>query len=234
MGAEIAPMPAQPILKIAVPLPLYRLLDYLAPPDEPLASLQPGCRVEVRVANRRRIGIIWDIAQQSAIAPEKLRPVDRLLDNKPLFSDSDRRLLGWCASYYHHPLGEVVHIALPSRLRQGLEPATGRIAAWRLLDREIDLARFRRAPLQKQVVGRLLADLGRRAQVLCVTHLPQVAAQGQHHFVVSKSGSARKTTSRMNELEGEARVGELARMLGGLKITDNTLAHAREMLGAVP
>ncbi|MEJ2308522.1 MAG: primosomal protein N' [Gammaproteobacteria bacterium] len=153
-------MTSRPILRIAVPLPLYRLLDYLAPQGESGVSLQPGCRVEVTVANRKRVGIIWEIAQQSELEPGKLRPVGRVLDRRPLFDDRDRKLLGWCAAYYHHPLGEVVQNALPARLRQGLEAATGRVAAWRLVDRQIDLERFRRAPLQKQIVSRLLESDG--------------------------------------------------------------------------
>ncbi|MFK7831256.1 MAG: DNA repair protein RecN [Congregibacter sp.] len=81
-----------------------------------------------------------------------------------------------------------------------------------------------------EVVGRLLADMGRGAQVLCVTHLPQVAAQGVHHLVVAKAGKGKKLSSQIQQLDATARVDEIARMLGGLKMTDNTRAHAREML----
>ena len=93
-----------------------------------------------------------------------------------------------------------------------------------------------------EVVGRLLADMGREAQVLCVTHLPQVAAQGSQHLLVEKiekGGKAQKgdkkvraksLSSTLRELGENERVDELARMLGGLKITESTLAHAREML----
>jgi DNA repair protein RecN (Recombination protein N) len=63
-----------------------------------------------------------------------------------------------------------------------------------------------------------------------VTHLPQVAAQGQHHLQVSKSSDNKSVETRMSHLQQEEKVQEIARMLGGVKITDQTLAHAREML----
>ena len=81
-----------------------------------------------------------------------------------------------------------------------------------------------------EVVGRLLRQLADRAQVLCVTHLPQVAAQGHHHLQVSKSGDKQQVQTRLAALDEAARVDEIARMLGGVKITDQTLAHAKEML----
>ncbi len=81
-----------------------------------------------------------------------------------------------------------------------------------------------------EIVGRLLADLGRSRQVLCVTHLPQVAARAACHYKVSKDASDGRAVSRVALLDGEARVGELARMLGGVTITPATRAHAAEML----
>lgn len=81
-----------------------------------------------------------------------------------------------------------------------------------------------------EVVGRLLKQLGHRHQVLCVTHLPQVAACAGHHFQVKKSTHKGKTLSLIEPLDVPARIDEIARMLGGLTITDTTLQHAREML----
>ncbi len=81
-------------------------------------------------------------------------------------------------------------------------------------------------------VGRMLQALGTRRQVLCVTHLPQVAAHADHHFRVVKIGDGDKVTSELTALTGAARVDELARMLAGREITAKTRAHARELLGA--
>ena len=81
-----------------------------------------------------------------------------------------------------------------------------------------------------EVVGRLLRTLAERTQVLCVTHLPQVAAQGHHHLRVSKSIEGKLAQTRLDTLPQEDKVAEIARMLGGVKVTAKTLATAREML----
>ena len=83
-----------------------------------------------------------------------------------------------------------------------------------------------------EVVGRLLRELGQRHQVLCVTHLPQVAACGSRHFRVAKQESKGQTRSSVTPMDSEARVEEIARMLGGINITSTTREHAREMLNA--
>jgi DNA repair protein RecN (Recombination protein N) len=82
-----------------------------------------------------------------------------------------------------------------------------------------------------ETVGKLLHQLGQSHQILCVTHLPQVAAQGNHHLKVSKSQHADKTISQVEILGRTERVEEVARMLGGATITDTTRRHARELLG---
>jgi DNA repair protein RecN (Recombination protein N) len=81
-----------------------------------------------------------------------------------------------------------------------------------------------------ETVGRLMKQLGKDRQVLAVTHLPQVAACADHHLVVSKHSDAQGTSSQVSALNADARVNEIARMLGGEKVSDTTLAHAREML----
>jgi len=79
-------------------------------------------------------------------------------------------------------------------------------------------------------VGRLMKQLGRSAQVLAVTHLPQVAACADHHFVVAKATDAGRTLSQVAPVHGEARVGEVARMLGGDRTSGTSLAHAQELI----
>lgn len=81
-----------------------------------------------------------------------------------------------------------------------------------------------------EVVGRQLRALGGGRQVLCVTHLPQVAAQAHQQFKVEKQTNGATTHTQVVLLEPEARVTEIARMLGGVELTENTLAHAREMV----
>ncbi|WP_343728353.1 DNA repair protein RecN [Duganella sp.] len=84
-----------------------------------------------------------------------------------------------------------------------------------------------------EVVGRLLRRLGQERQVLCVTHLPQVASQASQHFQVAKGTLDNgKTASRIDVLDAKSRVEEIARMLGGLEITATTRKHARELLAS--
>ncbi|WP_026604227.1 DNA repair protein RecN [Methylomonas sp. 11b] len=81
-----------------------------------------------------------------------------------------------------------------------------------------------------EIVGQKLRRLSLNRQVLCVTHLPQVASQAHQHLFVAKNQKAAVTSSTVRRLSDDERVNEVARMLGGVTITENTLAHAREML----
>jgi len=81
-----------------------------------------------------------------------------------------------------------------------------------------------------EVVGKKLANLADHHQIICITHLPQIAKFGDHHFSVSKNVANGRTKTEINQLSGEDRLEEIARMLGGEEITQTTLDHAREML----
>ena len=81
-----------------------------------------------------------------------------------------------------------------------------------------------------EVVGRHMRQLGKSAQVFCVTHLPQVAAQAHHHYKVRKLEVKNSIIAEITYLEEKGRINELARMLGGLEMTRNTQEHAKEML----
>ncbi len=80
-----------------------------------------------------------------------------------------------------------------------------------------------------EVVGTLLRQLGGKAQIVCVTHLAQVAAQGHQHLTVAKSSNGKQTTSLVKQLDDGERVKEIARMLGGIDMTESSIAHAEEM-----
>ena len=84
-----------------------------------------------------------------------------------------------------------------------------------------------------EVVGKKLAALAKRHQIICITHLPQIAKFGDHHFIISKHVSDGRTKTSINCLSIPERIDEIARMLGGEKITQATLDHAREMLKSV-
>jgi DNA repair protein RecN (Recombination protein N) len=84
-----------------------------------------------------------------------------------------------------------------------------------------------------EVVGKKLSTLAKRHQIICITHLPQIAKFGDHHFIISKHVSDGRTKTSINCLSIPERIDEIARMLGGEKITQATLDHAREMLKSV-
>jgi DNA repair protein RecN (Recombination protein N) len=83
-----------------------------------------------------------------------------------------------------------------------------------------------------EMVGRRLQELGGNRQVLCVTHLPHVASLADAHFRISKVSDGKSTRTGVTELSNDERIDEIARMLGGVEITQKTTDHAAEMLAA--
>ncbi|MBI5430369.1 MAG: DNA repair protein RecN [Nitrosomonadales bacterium] len=116
-----------------------------------------------------------------------------------------------------------------SRISLAIQVATSQVASVpTLIFDEVDSGIGGRVA---EIVGQLLKKLGKRYQVLCVTHLPQVAASADQQWQVSKAVENGITLSRISVLDGAQRVEEIARMLGGVKITETTRKHAAEMLG---
>lgn len=105
------------IIRIALPLPLMHLFDYLAREDEPMPSI--GARLKVPCGNRVVVGIVVGYAKESSIPKAKLKLVGKVIDREPLFPPALWEVLCWAADYYHCPLGEVLQQALPQQLRQG-------------------------------------------------------------------------------------------------------------------
>ncbi|MHB0925893.1 MAG: DNA repair protein RecN [Gallionellaceae bacterium] len=127
-------------------------------------------------------------------------------------------------------LAKVVSGGELSRISLAIQVAASRVASVpTLIFDEVDSGIGGRVA---EIVGHLLKKLGKNYQVLCVTHLPQVAAAADHQWQVSKAAENGVTLSHIAVLDGEQRVEEIARMLGGVKITDTTRKHAAEMLGA--
>ena len=128
------------------------------------------------------------------------------------------------------PLAKVASGGELSRLSLAIQAAASEIAQVpTLIFDEVDAGIGGRVA---EIVGQLLRALGEKHQVMCVTHLPQVAACAGQQWQVTKAASDGKVASRVNVLDRAARVEEIARMLGGVKITDTTRKHAQEMLGA--
>lgn len=119
-----------------------------------------------------------------------------------------------------------------SRIGLAIQVITSRNAATpTLIFDEVDVGIGGRVA---EIVGRLLRKLGVDRQVLCVTHLPQVAAQADWQWTISKETRGGETFSRVRQLDASGRVEEIARMLGGVNITDTTRQHAAEMLSVEP
>ncbi|MCY1369565.1 DNA repair protein RecN [compost metagenome] len=128
------------------------------------------------------------------------------------------------------PVGKVASGGELSRIALAISVVTSRLGqAPTLIFDEVDSGI---GGAVAHTVGQLLRQLGRDRQVLAVTHLPQVAACADHHLLVSKQMVGRQTLSTVSPIEHEARVVELARMLGGSEKSEISLAHARELLSA--
>jgi DNA repair protein RecN (Recombination protein N) len=127
------------------------------------------------------------------------------------------------------PLAKVASGGELSRIGLALQVIASQAnAAGTLIFDEVDVGIGGRVA---EIVGRMLRELGKSRQVLCVTHLPQVAAQADWQWSIAKKTADGQTTSAVAVLDAQARIGEIARMLGGEKITETTRRHAAEMLG---
>jgi DNA repair protein RecN (Recombination protein N) len=126
------------------------------------------------------------------------------------------------------PVGKVASGGELSRIALAIAVTTSRLGtAQTLIFDEVDAGV---GGAVAETVGRLMKQLGRDRQVLAVTHLPQVAACADHHLVVAKHSDAAGPSSTVTHVQGEQRVAEVARMLGGERLSGTTLAHAKEML----
>jgi primosomal protein N' (replication factor Y) len=124
--------------------------DYLPAPGSTDLPSMPGVRVRVGFGRRRLIGVVVGHSYNSRVAPQRLRPILKTLDAKPILAHEDLDLLKWVSWYYHHPLGEVIRSALPKRLRDGRPAVADRTSAWQLSSAALNFDHdiLRRAPTQ--------------------------------------------------------------------------------------
>ena len=141
------------VIRVAVPVPIATEFDYLW--SGPEKCPDPGCRVIVPLGKGERIGVVLEHDTASRIDHSKLKSPLEVLDSEPIIGPELLATLTWCASYYHHPIGEVVSQALPTLLRQGRSPTVEPIKGWQLTaaGRTEDPAHFaQRAPRQAEVM----------------------------------------------------------------------------------
>jgi DNA repair protein RecN (Recombination protein N) len=186
-----------------------------------------------RVAVPRLAGAVTQSMQQLGMAGGRFEVALQPQDAPQSFGrESAEFLVAGHAGSTPRPLVKVASGGELSRIALAIAVTTtqhegGHGAAGTLIFDEIDAGV---GGAVAETVGRLMKQLGRDAQVLAVTHLPQVAACADHHFVVSKQLRAGLTLSEVQAVNGEVRVAELARMLGGERLSNTRLAHAQEML----
>lgn len=174
------------VVRVAVPSPLYRSFDYLAP--EPLSKLCPGVRVQVPFSRGYRIGIVLQLRDDSPLPLSDLRPVIRVLDTDPVLTADMIGFLQWAQRYYHHPPGEVFASALPVLLRQGHAAQLHKNRLWQITPAGCDTLRadqLKRAHRQKAVLTYLAQrpdgvadDLLKRAIPGVTTCLPPLLSKG--------------------------------------------------------
>lgn len=111
------------ILRLALPVPLMRVFDYLPPQGVDNKLLIPGIRLQVPFQNRTLTGILISVENQSDLPYEKLKCALQILDDQPIFPEDVYKLCQWAADYYHYSLGEVLSAAMPTILRKG-KPAS--------------------------------------------------------------------------------------------------------------
>ena len=146
MGGEL-------VVRVAVPVPVRRLFDYLAPANTPA-----GVRVQVPFGRGRAVGVVVEAGVEPGVDTARLKPVARVLDERPLLPEDTLALVSWAARYYRHPPGEAFQHAIPGLLRGGRDARTPGEPAWSLTaaGREVDPASLAaRAPRQAAVLARL-------------------------------------------------------------------------------
>jgi len=152
-------MPNEPILKVAVPVPLRALFDYYPPQNADAASLMPGVRVRVPFGKGKRIGVIVSVCDESEF--DNLKRVLEVLDEAPVLGVTELALMNWCARYYQHPVGEVIAAALPVNLRKGKPYSLERSLIWSISDEgRLQLPQLtKRSARQKEVLELLTQEV---------------------------------------------------------------------------
>lgn len=143
--------------RIAIPTPLRRHFDYLAPVNFHSELPLAGVRVRVPFGRQTLVGILLEIVHETDVPANKMKAVIEVLDEQPVFDAELLQLLRWCTLYYHHPIGEVMQNALPVKLRQGAPTKIKGIRRWQLTaeGEQLDLQSLKRAAKQIALMGDL-------------------------------------------------------------------------------
>jgi len=159
------------VLRLAIASPLRQLFDYLPPKDlaaESLSGLRAGCRILVPFGKREVCGVLIEVAGETAIPIDKLRPALAVIDNTPLISPGILKLCTWAADYYKYPRGEILAAALPTALRSGEAHHSASETHWRLTTagKGLPEGALGRAPRQAEFLKQLQSTISSSADTL--------------------------------------------------------------------
>jgi primosomal protein N' (replication factor Y) (superfamily II helicase) len=139
------------ILNIALPVPLRRSFDYAPGNNIAVECLKPGMRILVPFGKgKERVGMLIGISNHTNVVANKIKKISSLIDQEPILSKSDLKLLQWTADYYHHPIGEVIFNTLPAFLKRGKPAESKKVYYWCLSEagKNFDPQTLKRAPKQ--------------------------------------------------------------------------------------
>ena len=162
----------EPVLQVAVPVPVRRWFDYLPPRPGWTPPVRPGMRVRVPFGRTSAVGIVVGIASESTLGASRLKRVRDVIDPEPLLDPATLKLLVWASGYFQHPIGEVVVGTLPRLLRLGRAPKSEhamRYAASTAGERAFAEG-IAGAPVQARLLGLMLADGGVSEAALAAVH----------------------------------------------------------------
>ncbi len=215
------------ICQVAIPSPIRRHFDYLAPKTS--IALKPGMRLRVPFGRRSVTGILLALAEDSPLPRARLKAVLEVLDAEPLIPEELFALLTWAADYYHHPIGEVLHAALPVALRQGALAEASGLEVWSLTSegRALPPDAFKRAPRRKKIFAALAAVsdglMADRLAELADGWRPLLRDWRDHGWAECKTrdclAAARTAAEAAPELmpAQQQAVAEITRALGGFR-----------------
>ncbi|MBE9547973.1 MAG: primosomal protein N' [Proteobacteria bacterium] len=163
------PDKSRTIARLALAVPLNRLFDYSIPAG--MQAPEPGCRVQVKFAGRKKVGWVVAISNSTEVPETKLLAIESIIDERSLWNPALWELMTWCRSYYHHPVGEILATALPPALRGSMAATAPASESWRLT-----------ATGGQQDLEKLLKRAPRQAALLQALAVPATAESLSAYF----------------------------------------------------
>ena len=162
----------EPVLRVAVPVPIRHLFDYLPPRQGGTSPVRPGMRVRAPFGRKTAVGVVVDVASESTVDARRLKRVREVIDAEPLLDAATLELLAWASAYFQHPVGEVVVGTLPRLLRLGRAPTAERSVRYAATaaGAQVFTDGIRGAPVQARLLGFML-DAG---------SVPEAALASEH------------------------------------------------------